>query len=489
MITDIMRVTEILVLDKSDVRFTKDGFLAAQPRVGRIGIQLYRGDELGRPDLDTVRVWRPESEVMDKAAMASIAHRPITNDHPREAVDASNWKKYAVGQTGDEVVRDGDHVRVPMLLMDATAIQAYQEGKKQLSLGYVSNLEWRAGTNPQGEQYDAVQTAIRVNHLAQVDIARGGPKLAIGDSKDDAGADAGAVTAAIRLIKDGSIVDNFPLIDSVVGERIFLLQGTDNKYAIACDGNVYRQAIESIMADAEKAGQAALITTCTDLLTLIDLKLKEKPKMARHLIDGISIELDDIAMSVVTRRINALAQESTDLATKLKEEQAKYKKTNDEASVTIAKLTTDASVKDAQIVTLTSQLKDAELTPAKLDVLVKDRSLVAGKARIVLGDKLVIDGKTVQEIRRQVVDAKLGAASKDWSDEAVSASFATLTASVNNDQALQSSDQMARHFSGPAPKNNGRSGGNGSGTDVYDSYDRTLSEAWKGDSGKKKKHA
>ena len=34
----------------------------------------------------------------------------------------------AVGQTGSEIVRDGEFVRVPLVLMDAAAINAYESG-------------------------------------------------------------------------------------------------------------------------------------------------------------------------------------------------------------------------------------------------------------------------------------------------------------------------------------------------------------------------
>jgi len=45
------------------VRRTRDGYLVADARVARAGIQIYAGREVGRPDLDEVRVWRPEDEV------------------------------------------------------------------------------------------------------------------------------------------------------------------------------------------------------------------------------------------------------------------------------------------------------------------------------------------------------------------------------------------------------------------------------------------
>lgn len=178
-----LQLNDTFVLDA--VRKTPGGHLAADARVARTGIQKYRGRELGRPDLEWVRVYRPPAEVFHADAMHSMAHRPVTLKHPPEMVDARNWKKYAVGHTGDEVVRDGDFVRVPMVVMDHAAVKAYEEdGIDQLSMGYSCDLKWRPGVTDTGEEYDAVQTAIKANHLAIVPVARGGSRLRIGDDRN-----------------------------------------------------------------------------------------------------------------------------------------------------------------------------------------------------------------------------------------------------------------------------------------------------------------
>ena len=163
------------------VRYTRDGYLVADARISRTGIQEYAGEEVGRPDMSIVRVYRSPEEVFSDKSMASMAHRPITFDHPPDMVDAGNWKRYSIGHIGDEVKRDGDCVRVPMVIMDAEAIDAFKRGVRQLSVGYSTELKWGSGTTPDGQTYDAKQTAIRGNHLAVVPAARGGSRLTIGD--------------------------------------------------------------------------------------------------------------------------------------------------------------------------------------------------------------------------------------------------------------------------------------------------------------------
>jgi uncharacterized protein len=178
-------IVEPIQLEDADLRTTGKGFLVARPRVARAGnIQVYSGAEVGRPELDQVRVYRPPEEVFAPEAMQSLAHVPITNDHPRELVSSSNWKRHAVGWSGDEVARDGDAVRVPMMVADSTAVADVRSGKNKLSVGYTATLVWApSGTQTEdGQTYDAKQVGIRANHIAICRQARGGPQLCLGDS-------------------------------------------------------------------------------------------------------------------------------------------------------------------------------------------------------------------------------------------------------------------------------------------------------------------
>lgn len=166
----------------SGTRRTGDGYLVADAKVARTGIQIYLGREVGKPEIEQVRVYRAPEQVFADEAMASFAHRPVTNDHPPEAVNAKNWKRYSVGQTGDEVKQDGKFLRIPMVVMDQAAIEDIEAGKSELSNGYGCDLDWTAGTTPDGEAYDAMQIRIRGNHVAIVKAGRAGPECRIGDS-------------------------------------------------------------------------------------------------------------------------------------------------------------------------------------------------------------------------------------------------------------------------------------------------------------------
>jgi hypothetical protein len=175
-----MQFTDKVTIAGTRVR--EDGYLVVDARVARTGIQTYLGSEVGRPDLATVNVYRPEAEVFNTDAMSSFAHRPVTDDHPTVAVTADNWKQLSVGQTDGDIKRDGDFLRVPLMVADAITIQKVQGGKRELSAGYTCDLQWGSGTTPEGLQYDATQTNIRANHVAIVTRGRAGKDVRIGDN-------------------------------------------------------------------------------------------------------------------------------------------------------------------------------------------------------------------------------------------------------------------------------------------------------------------
>lgn len=210
-----MQFYDTVVLD--GVRRTRDGYLVASAKTARTGIQIYSGREVdpenkhGLRDKAEVRIYRSPDEVFHTDALASMAHRPVTVDHPAEMVTAANWKRYSGGITGDEVARDGDFVRVPLTLMDQAAIDAFEAGKRQLSWGYTCDLDFKDGVTPQGEAFDAQQRTIRANHLATCSAARGGPDLNIGDQKERP---EGGHEMALKTI----IVDGLPVETTDAGE-------------------------------------------------------------------------------------------------------------------------------------------------------------------------------------------------------------------------------------------------------------------------------
>lgn len=184
-----------LLYDRAQIsgsaRITPQGYFVADALVAQANnIQDYRRHELGLTDGDPqaiVRVFRPEAEVFAVDSLRSASRLPITLDHPNSPatqgmVDASNWKEFAKGETGEEILRDGHFMRVPLRVTDAAAVASVLTDRQEFSLGYDCNVVFQAGAFD-GQAYDAIATNLRYNHLAACRNARGGPQLRIVDER------------------------------------------------------------------------------------------------------------------------------------------------------------------------------------------------------------------------------------------------------------------------------------------------------------------
>lgn len=168
---------------------TPEGFLIGRAVVTNVGVFPYRqADGSVRYEL------RPPEEVFKDTALASLRGKPLTNDHPTEAVTPENVKDLAVGSVGDGVSRDEMHVLAPITIVTKDAIAAVRGGKRALSCGYRSKLRTDRVTYPikdykdevvgekvyecpgvwMGVPYDGIQTDLAYNHVAIVHKGRAG---------------------------------------------------------------------------------------------------------------------------------------------------------------------------------------------------------------------------------------------------------------------------------------------------------------------------
>jgi hypothetical protein len=243
----------------SGTRRTADGYLVADCRVARTGIQEYMGYEIGdeaEPN-KVYRIYRPEAEVFKTDNLASFAHRPVTLGHPANGVTADNWKKEAVGVTGGDVVRDGGYVRVPMVVMDQTAIDAIESGTKQISMGYVCNLLLQKGTTDDGQPFDGIQKDLRQNHAALVKAGRAGFECRVGDEIRDSRArnpqqKDTPMTKSVTI--DGKA---FEVTDEVAAAFAKLQADKDAAVATAKEAGTVVDAAKSLLADMKKDKEAA----------------------------------------------------------------------------------------------------------------------------------------------------------------------------------------------------------------------------------------
>lgn len=167
----ILLTMEAIRYDRTEIKATRtdEGYLIDTPIVGRVGIQMYKN-----ADGTIRRELRPPEEVFNADSLKSFAGKPVTDEHPGEPVTAKNAKRLSVGTMQGEGRQDGDNVVAPIIVHDGEMIdKILKGGKRELSLGYRVNLEETPGVW-NGQEYDAIQRNIRVNHLAIVPRGRAG---------------------------------------------------------------------------------------------------------------------------------------------------------------------------------------------------------------------------------------------------------------------------------------------------------------------------
>ncbi|MRX33212.1 DUF2213 domain-containing protein [Aminobacter sp. MDW-2] len=320
-------------------RRTGDGYLIAEARAVRTGIQLYAGHEVGKPDLATVRVYRAADQVFAQDSLQSFSHAPITIDHPDQEVTADNWKELSVGEVSTAAKQDGQWVMLPLILKDAAAITAMVSGKRELSAGYNCELDWTPGITADGEAYDAQQRSIKINHLALVDRARAGSQARIGD--------AGNWGAAPISTTDKEIVTMSDALRTVVVDGLSV-QTTDQG----------AQAITKLQADL--ASSAAKFTDAqTDHAKALAAKDADLAKKDAE-IDGLKAKIlsdADLDKKVAAR---------SDLISKAKAI-AKDVKTDGLSDAAIRRAAVVAKLGDAAV----ADKADAYID-ARFDILVED---------------------------------------------------------------------------------------------------------------------
>jgi uncharacterized protein len=154
-----------------------DGSIKIRARLTSVGIYTY-SDSAG-----TRRDYRPKEEVFSPTTLKSIKTSPVTNDHPftdgiPTMVNSKNFKEFAVGYPISEASHDERYVFADLVVYDEKAIEAVEQGKVQISLGYRAEREPSSG-EWNGEVYDSIQRNISVNHIALVYEGRAGPEVKI----------------------------------------------------------------------------------------------------------------------------------------------------------------------------------------------------------------------------------------------------------------------------------------------------------------------
>lgn len=371
----------------------RDGYMMADARVARVGTQTYRGYEVGLPEKDRVTLYRPEEEVFSRDSMHSMANKPVTLLHPKQMVDAKSWSKVAKGMSGGDVVRDGDYVRVPLMLTDAKTIDAFERGEaRELSVGYLCDIDWLEGTTPDGKHFDGVQRSIRANHHALVPVARGGANLRLGDAK--------------LACKDCSA----PIND-------------DDETCPGCGADLSEMLPEQWQTDAAPGGND-----------------RRESMAVTKLFDGVPVNfVDESSAAIVTKEFSRFQRVIDEMTAEAKKKASDDDADDKDFKEKMAAKDAALGAKEGEIAVLKKQLVDAQAqtSEAVLDARQAARALVLDSAAPHLPRDYQVAGKSVAEIRRAAVAQALGDSTiTGWADAMVEGAFATLVASKSGTRAM-----------------------------------------------------
>jgi hypothetical protein len=197
--------------------------------------------------------------------------------------------------------------------------------------------------------------------------------------------------------------------------------------------------------------------------------------MAKLLIDGQSIDFStELAAKHVQDHLTNLLKQITDANNKAstaeaEEEQEEQKRRTAEK---------DAESLRGEVAVLKKQLEDAvaKSSPAAIDKEVKDRTELMLKADAAMEGKTDFTGKGPDEIRRIVVQAKMGDAAKDMTDGEIVGAFKAITANIkprSGTDRLADSLSMLQHGGGNA--NNPQAIKDA----AYEEYTKNLTSAWR----------
>jgi hypothetical protein len=409
--------TEFLV-DKGVVP-SRDGYLKAHARVARVGVQKYKGYEVGLPDQESVTLYRPPEEVFARDSMRSHANKPVTLTHPQRMVDKTTWGRVAKGFSGNEVVRDGEFVRVPLMLTDAKAIDAYENGVRELSVGYTTDIDWTPGTTPKGERFDGVQREIRTNHHALVPVARGGADLNLDDAADAQYESQGASVEKCKSC--GAVITGHPMTCPICGYDLKPVPHPGEDSTAADSGFAREEGIMPIIkmfdgmpiSFADEVSAAAMEREFRKMQMQLadagDFGGKKAPPFGKKKKDGTGKD-DDSGDSNGSQ--DATGDSDADAI------EARRRK-----------VTAEDALKSAQgeIAVLRKQLADAGSLDARAEVLAEQRLQLLDAAKPFLPQGFKDAGKSLSEIRRAAVATQFNDAEiKDWEDSQFIGAFATM---------------------------------------------------------------
>lgn len=275
---------------------TPQGGYRVPATIARAGVMSYTADSLRKQGLSLpegltgiVKIYMP-AEVL-QAAADSLRDAPVTNEHPPEMVNPSNFQRYAAGTVSASSVEfDGKFLKGNVVVQDAKLLADIESGKRrEVSAGYRAGTKFEPGITPEGEAYDAIRTVAEYNHAAIVTAGRAGDQVCLAlDSTEIPGAK--QVTIKINGIEvaEGGVQAAVDTLEGHLAAKTAELEALKAKLAATESALVVADSDETFEAKlaARKAAEAAAAAR-TEKLT------KVKSAYPTIALDGKSDEYID----------------------------------------------------------------------------------------------------------------------------------------------------------------------------------------------------
>lgn len=444
------------------VKRTSEGYLTGEFPVAKVGVLTYV-----LSDGTTRKEFVPPETLFNPDSMASLKMKPITDLHPPEAIlDSKTVKRHKIGFTGETTIRDKDMFVISGTVTDADSITHVDGGRRELSPGYICELEMTPGTF-QGTRYDAIQTKRIYNHLALCDRARGGSDLRLNldslENIDGVEVRCDAVLtyqaredlpdSAFCFVKkgvDGAKVRKFPAFDAAHVRNGLARLGQSNIDAkekadvLSCLKRKAKQFdiavsedgfnVDGMPFDVEKDLEISLDNYN---ITKTDSQLTKEFVMPKYRIDGIDYEAEQQVINHLGTLQAKLDSQRTEL------ESANKELTEKKAALDAAN--TKASTLEASF-------------PARVDAAVKERVTIEKVASAVLDEKelteaLKLDSKA---IRAKVLSKKYPELKLDGKDESyIQSRLDTLIETIGTEKTTDNMSDQRKKMLKVDAKNDG----------------------------------
>ena len=364
-------------LDANDrTYFTAEGYLVDHPILTTTGIFEYKQD-----DGSIRRELRLPEYVFEEESLKSYKGKPIIITHDAGSVDKDNVEEEQIGTILSEGYKDGDNVRAEIIIHDTNTMKA--SGLKELSVGYsLDTIEDPGEWN--GQHYDAIQTNIRVNHLALVFKARAGNKARLNiDGSSEPTLKGGK--AMTKNEKGFEFAADSGLTPDELGEAIKLFKAKKAGEKAEEPKQPEKEAEEVPNADGEKKDEA-------------EVKEPAKPapapatgKTPKDIVDAVKANRDsrgkcdslDSATGIITRQDEDIDKLIAVIET-LMEKEAKEEAMDGKDSPVKDGADCDVLVKKDGA---EDESKSLNMDGADIDAVIRERLSVCR-----MGDKLNLDG-------------------------------------------------------------------------------------------------